>query len=65
LKKEKTMSLTTYLAFAGDCQAAFETYERVLGGKITFKMTNGESPDGGQNGSGDEGQDHAHFAADA
>jgi PhnB protein len=38
------MSLTTYLAFAGDCQAAFETYERVLGGKITFKMTNGESP---------------------
>jgi PhnB protein len=38
------MSLTTYLAFGGDCQAAFEMYERVLGGKITFKMTNGESP---------------------
>ena len=38
------MSLTTYLAFSGDCQAAFDMYARVLGGKIIFKMTNGESP---------------------
>ena len=38
------MSLTTHLAFSGDCRAAFEMYERVLKGKITFVMTNGESP---------------------
>lgn len=38
------MSVTTYLAFGGDCKAAFEMYERVLGGKVIFVMTNGESP---------------------
>ncbi|MGB7191106.1 MAG: VOC family protein [Acidobacteriaceae bacterium] len=38
------MQLTTYLAFNGECRAAFEMYERVLGGKITFMMTQGESP---------------------
>jgi PhnB protein len=38
------MQVTTYLAFNGDCRAAFEMYERVLGGKITFMMTQGESP---------------------
>lgn len=38
------MSLTTYLGFGGDCRAAFEMYERVLGGKIVFIMTHGESP---------------------
>lgn len=40
----KGMKLTTYLAFDGDCRQAFEMYARVLGGKITFMMTNGESP---------------------
>lgn len=38
------MQLTTYLAFNGECRAAFEMYARVLGGKITFMMTHGESP---------------------
>lgn len=38
------MHITTYLAFSGECKAAFQYYERVLGGKITFMMTNGESP---------------------
>lgn len=38
------MQLTTYLGFGGECRQAFETYARVLGGKITFMMTNGESP---------------------
>jgi PhnB protein len=44
IQEEKTMSLTTYLAFSGECKAAFEMYERVLKGKIVFVMTNGESP---------------------
>ena len=38
------MQITTYLGFGGDCKAAFEYYEKVLGGKITMMMTNGESP---------------------
>lgn len=38
------MQVNTYLAFGGECRAAFEMYERVLGGKIAFMMTNGESP---------------------
>ncbi len=38
------MKVMTYLAFNGDCRQAFEMYERVLGGKITFMMTQGESP---------------------
>ncbi|MGH9586042.1 MAG: VOC family protein [Acidobacteriaceae bacterium] len=38
------MKVMTYLNFNGDCRQAFEMYERVLGGKITFMMTNGESP---------------------
>lgn len=38
------MQVTTYLAFDGDCREAFQMYERVLGGKITFMMTQGESP---------------------
>lgn len=38
------MQVNTYLAFDGDCREAFQTYERVLGGKITFMMTQGESP---------------------
>lgn len=38
------MQVNTYLAFNGQCKEAFQTYERILGGKITFMMTNGESP---------------------
>lgn len=38
------MKVNTYLAFSGDCKTAFQMYEKVLGGKITFMMTNGESP---------------------
>jgi PhnB protein len=38
------MQVATYLAFNGECRAAFQMYERVLGGKMLFMMTNGESP---------------------
>jgi PhnB protein len=30
--------------FNGQCEAAFKFYEKCLGGKIAFKITNGESP---------------------
>jgi len=36
--------LNPYLNFNGQCEAAFKLYEKVLGGKIEFKMTHGESP---------------------
>ncbi len=39
------MQLNTYLNFNGQCESAFKFYEKVLGGKITFKMTWGESPE--------------------
>lgn len=38
------MQITTYLGFGDDCKAAFEFYAKVLGGKIVFMMTYGESP---------------------
>jgi PhnB protein len=38
------MNVNTYLAFNGNCKEAFQLYEKVLGGKITFMMTHGESP---------------------
>jgi PhnB protein len=38
------VQFTPYLNFNGDCEAAFKTYERVLGGKIEAFMTHGESP---------------------
>ncbi|MEO8480998.1 MAG: VOC family protein [Acidobacteriota bacterium] len=38
------MQLTAYLNFPGQCREAFTTYERILGGKITFIQTHGESP---------------------
>jgi PhnB protein len=38
------MRLTTYVNFAGTCAEAFRYYEQHLGGKITFTMTHGESP---------------------
>jgi PhnB protein len=38
------MKLNPHLNFNGQCEAAFKFYEQVLGGKITFMMTFGESP---------------------
>jgi len=38
------MQIHTYLLFDGTCGEAFRLYERVLGGKIDFIQTNGESP---------------------
>jgi PhnB protein len=38
------MRVSPHLQFAGNCQAAFQFYEKALGGKVTFRMTYGESP---------------------
>lgn len=38
------MKLNPYLSFNGNCAEAIKFYERVLGGKITFSQTWGESP---------------------
>ena len=38
------MQLATYLLFDGTCGEAFRLYESVLGGKIDFIQTHGESP---------------------
>lgn len=38
------MKLNPYLHFNGQCETAFKFYEQILGGKIVFKMTYGESP---------------------
>src|SRR5262245_29244903 len=38
------MQLTPYLNFDGQCDEAFKFYEKVLGGKISFRMTWGEMP---------------------
>ena len=45
------MRLTTYVNFAGTCAEAFRYYEQHLGGKVTFTMTHGESPQPSQLGS--------------
>jgi PhnB protein len=42
------MQIHTYLLFDGQCGEAFRHYERVLGGKIDFIQTHGESPMGDQ-----------------
>ena len=42
------MQIHTYLLFDGQCDEAFRLYERVLGGKIDFIQTHGESPMGDQ-----------------
>ena len=42
------MKINAYLNFNGQCAEAFRTYERVLGGKITFIQTHGDSPMAGQ-----------------
>jgi PhnB protein len=38
------MKLIPYLNFDGDCEAAFQFYEQVFGGKVGDKMTYGGSP---------------------
>lgn len=38
------MQLNPYLSFNGQCEAAFQFYERCLGGKIAFTMTYAETP---------------------
>jgi PhnB protein len=38
------MNLSPYLNFNGTCAEAFRYYEHVLGGKIEFLQTHGESP---------------------
>lgn len=40
--------LDPYLNFDGQCREAFKFYEQVLGGKIEFMATFGESPGGDQ-----------------
>jgi PhnB protein len=41
---EAMMQLNPHLAFNGQCEAAFEFYEKCLGGKIVVMMTYGDSP---------------------
>ena len=38
------MQINPYLAFNGQCEAAFKFYEKCLGGKIVMMMTNAGSP---------------------
>ena len=38
------MQVNAYLHFNGDCEAAFQFYEKALGGKIEAMMTNAGSP---------------------
>jgi PhnB protein len=38
------MKSNPYLGFNGQCEAAFKFYEHLLGGKITFIQTWGDSP---------------------
>lgn len=38
------MQLSIHLGFDGQCQEAFQFYEKVLGGKITFMQAYGGSP---------------------
>jgi PhnB protein len=38
------MQIIPHLNFNGQCREAFETYEKVLGGKINFMMTWAEMP---------------------
>lgn len=38
------MKLSVHLNFDGQCRAAFRTYQRLLGGRMTALMTYGDSP---------------------
>src|SRR5437870_2202720 len=40
-----TMTLNTYVNFAGKCAEAFRFYEKELRGKIGMMMTHGQAPD--------------------
>lgn len=40
------MEFNPYLNFNGNCEEAFNFYAKTLGGKILFKMTHGETPEG-------------------
>lgn len=42
------MLLQPYLNFNGDCEAAFNFYAEVLGGRIETMMKNSDSPDAAQ-----------------
>jgi PhnB protein len=50
------MRLGTHLNFDGNCRAAFEYYEKCLGGKVTIMLTYGESPMAAHVPSGDHGK---------
>jgi PhnB protein len=39
------MRVEPHLVFPGTCGEAFDLYAKVLGGKVVFKMTYGESPE--------------------
>jgi PhnB protein len=39
------VKVDTYLNYGGNCAEAFRFYEKHLGGKITFMMTHGDSPE--------------------
>jgi PhnB protein len=43
-QRSKTMHVSPYLSFKGNCEQAFKFYERVLGGKIEGIMTWGATP---------------------
>lgn len=38
------MQIDPHLSFMGNCEEAFNFYEKTFGGKIEFRMTYGESP---------------------
>jgi PhnB protein len=38
------MNLNPYISFPGQCEEALAVYEKVLGGKVAFKITYGEAP---------------------
>lgn len=42
------MVINAYLGFNGNCEEAFNLYEKVLGGKIEFLARYGETPAAGQ-----------------
>jgi len=44
--KHNIMKLYTYLNFNGNCRAAFEYYEKHLGGKILMMMKHSDAPSG-------------------
>src|SRR5579864_6016466 len=45
---ERSMQLSPYLSFNGQCEQAFKFYEKCLRGRITMMMKYGESPLGEQ-----------------